>query len=161
MRHNQRNPQKSLANPVPDPEKIIKGRKLSQKGASGLGKPKQSSISLKERLVIEQIHVVSIAFNTSSEEKLLEIHKVPYSLGSPLALSLNETSPPIPHIPLFLLVTPQLSIIQTAGTLQPARSMAGPQALTKMERIIATRYGPLVLPTPLNAIPTGEYQKYI
>ena len=29
-----------------------------------------------------------------------------------------------------------------------------------MERIIATRYGPLVLPTPLNAMPTGEYQKY-
>jgi len=29
-----------------------------------------------------------------------------------------------------------------------------------MERIIATRYGPLILPTPLNAMPTGEYQKY-
>ena len=31
---------------------------------------------------------------------------------------------------------------------------------TKMERIIAARYGPLVLPTPLNTMPTGEYQKY-
>lgn len=39
--------------------------------------------------------------------------------------------------------------------------MAGAQALTKMERIIAARYGPLVLPTPLNAMPTGEYQKYM
>ncbi len=39
--------------------------------------------------------------------------------------------------------------------------MAGPQAPTKMERIIAARYGPLVLPTPLNAMPTGEYQKYM
>jgi hypothetical protein len=29
-----------------------------------------------------------------------------------------------------------------------------------MERIIAARYGPLILPTPLNAMPTGEYQKY-
>ena len=38
--------------------------------------------------------------------------------------------------------------------------MAGPQAPTKMERIIAARYGPLVLPTPLIAMPTGEYQKY-
>ena len=38
--------------------------------------------------------------------------------------------------------------------------MAGPQAPTKIERIIAARYGPLVLPTPLNAMPTGEYQKY-
>ena len=39
--------------------------------------------------------------------------------------------------------------------------MAGPQAPTKMERIIASRYGPLILPTPLNAMPTGEYQKYM
>lgn len=38
--------------------------------------------------------------------------------------------------------------------------MARPQAPTKMERIIAARYGPLVLPTSLNAMPTGEYQKY-
>lgn len=30
-----------------------------------------------------------------------------------------------------------------------------------MERIIATRYGPLVLPTPLNAMATREYQKYM
>jgi len=36
--------------------------------------------------------------------------------------------------------------------------MAAP---TKMERIIAARYGPLILPTPLNAMPTGEYQKYM
>lgn len=38
--------------------------------------------------------------------------------------------------------------------------MVGPQAPSKMERIIAARYGPLVLPTPLNAMPTGEYHKY-
>jgi len=30
-----------------------------------------------------------------------------------------------------------------------------------MERIIAARYGPLILPTPLNAMPIGEYQKYM
>jgi len=28
-----------------------------------------------------------------------------------------------------------------------------------MERIIAARCGPIVLPTPLNAMPSGEYQK--
>ena len=39
--------------------------------------------------------------------------------------------------------------------------MAGSQAPTKMERIIAASYGPLILPTPLNAMPTGEYQKYM
>jgi len=39
--------------------------------------------------------------------------------------------------------------------------MAGPQAPTKMERIIAARYGPLVLSIPLNAMPVGEYKKYM
>jgi len=39
--------------------------------------------------------------------------------------------------------------------------MASPKAPTKMERIIAARYGPLVLPIPLNSMPTGEYQKYM
>ena len=38
--------------------------------------------------------------------------------------------------------------------------MAGPKAPTKMERIIAARYGPLILPTPLNVMATGEYQNY-
>ena len=39
--------------------------------------------------------------------------------------------------------------------------MGGQQAPTKMERIIVDRYGPLVLPIPLNAMPTGEYHKYM
>jgi hypothetical protein len=30
-----------------------------------------------------------------------------------------------------------------------------------MERIVATRYAPLVLPNPINAMPTGDYQKYM
>ena len=34
-------------------------------------------------------------------------------------------------------------------------------SLTKIERIIAPRYGPLVLPVPLNLMPAGEYQKYM
>jgi hypothetical protein len=36
-----------------------------------------------------------------------------------------------------------------------------PQNLTKMERIIVVRYAPLVFPNPLNAMPTGDYQKYM
>jgi hypothetical protein len=38
---------------------------------------------------------------------------------------------------------------------------ATPQNLTKMERIIVARYAPLVLPNPLNAMPTRDYQKYM
>jgi len=131
-----------------------------QKGAIGSGKPKQYSISLLENPAIEQIHFESIAYNTSSEEKLSEIHKAPYSLGSPFVVSPKETSPPIHHTPLVLLVIPEPSIIQTASTLITTTTMAGPQAPTRMERIIAARYGPLILPTPFNCMPTGEYKKY-
>lgn len=36
-----------------------------------------------------------------------------------------------------------------------------PPPLTKMQKILAAKYGPLVLPNPLNAMPTGDYQKYM
>ena len=39
--------------------------------------------------------------------------------------------------------------------------MVGQQALTKIERIVAARYGPLLLPVPLNPIPAGDYQEYM
>ena len=45
---------------MPDPEKIVKQRKASQKGASGSGKPKQSYVSLQERLVTEHAYVENI-----------------------------------------------------------------------------------------------------
>ena len=131
-----------------------------QKGASGLGKTKQSTISLQENPAIEQIHVESITSNTSNEEELSEIHKAPYSLSFPFVVCPKETSPLIHHTPSVLSITSQPSIIQTASTILATTTMVGPQAPTKMERIIAARYGPLIIPTPLNAMPTGEYQKY-
>jgi len=70
VRHTRRNPQKPQADQVFDPKKIIKERKVFQKGASCSSKSKQYSISLQENPVIEQIHVESIASNTSSEEKI-------------------------------------------------------------------------------------------
>ena len=33
--------------------------------------------------------------------------------------------------------------------------------LTNMERILVARYGPLILPNPPAAMPTGEYLKYM
>lgn len=132
-----------------------------QKGASGSGSSKQYSISLQENPVIEQIHVESIASNTSSEEIISEIHRAPYSLGSSFIVIPKEASPLIHHTPLVLSITRQPFVIQTSNTLIATTAMAAPQAPTKMERIIAARYGPLILPTPLNAMPTGEYQKYM
>ena len=39
--------------------------------------------------------------------------------------------------------------------------MVGQQAPTRIERIVAARYGPLVLHVPLNPMPVGEYKKYM
>lgn len=161
MRHTQRNPQKSSADSVPDLEKIVKQRKTSQKGASRLGKPKQSYVSLQERLVVEQVHFEDIEPSNFSEEIILEIHRAPFSLSFPLDLSPKKTSHTVHHIPLSLSSIPQLPTFQTASILPPTPVMVGPQAPTKTERIIATSYGPLVLPVPLNAMPTGEFQKYM
>ena len=40
---------------MPDPENIVKLKKTSQKGASGLGKPKKSYVSLQEKVIVENI----------------------------------------------------------------------------------------------------------
>ena len=39
--------------------------------------------------------------------------------------------------------------------------MAAQQPLDMMDRMVAARYDPLVLPQPLNALPKGGYQKYL
>ena len=39
--------------------------------------------------------------------------------------------------------------------------MARQQPLGMMDRTVAARYAPLVLPWPLNALPGGDYQKYL
>ena len=38
--------------------------------------------------------------------------------------------------------------------------MAG-QPMDYMDRIVAARYAPLVMPRPLHALPGGDYQKYL
>ena len=35
------------------------------------------------------------------------------------------------------------------------------QPIDMMDRMVAARYEPLVLPQPLNALPGGDYQKYL
>jgi ribonuclease HI len=63
------------------------------------------------------------------------------------------SSPPNrPSPPLSPTSSSSSSIIKTI--------MAG-QNMTRMEQILANRYAPLVLPNPLSAMPTGDYQKYM
>ena len=37
--------------------------------------------------------------------------------------------------------------------------MAAQQPIDMLDRMVATRYAPLVLPQPLNALPGGDYHK--
>jgi hypothetical protein len=67
-------------------------------------------------------------------------------------LSPPSSPPNYPSPPLSPTSSSSSSIIKTI--------MAGP-ALTRMEQILANRYAPLVLPNPLSAMPTGDYQKYM
>ena len=76
-------------------------------------------------------------------------------------LNPKEASLLVHHIPLALSAISQLPTFQSTSILPSTPVMAGPQAPTKMERIIVARYGPLVLPIPLNVMHAGEYQKYM
>jgi hypothetical protein len=55
--------------------------------------------------------------------------------------------------------SPPSSPANSSSVSTPKTAMAAP--LTKMEQILANRYAPLVLPNPLSAMPTGDYQKYM
>jgi ribonuclease HI len=55
---------------------------------------------------------------------------------------------------------PPLSPTSSSSSSIVKTIMAG-QNMTRMEQILANRYAPLVLPNPLSAMPTGDYQKYM
>ncbi len=99
MRHTWRNPQKSLAEPVPDPEKIVKSKKTSQKGASGPGKPKNSYVSLQEKAIVENVSFEDIEPSVASEKSPTDIHTYPYSFSSAVDLSPKIASHTVHHIP--------------------------------------------------------------
>jgi hypothetical protein len=56
-------------------------------------------------------------------------------------------------------LSPPLSPTSSSSESTTKVIMAVP--LTRMEQILANRYAPLVLPNPLSAMPTGDYQKYM
>lgn len=161
MRHTRRNPQKSPAKLVPDPKRTIKSKKASQKGASGSGKPKKSHASLKDKVIAEVIQFEDLKSSTVNKEIPSEINSTPCAVSSPLNLSPKKGFHSAQNIPLSLPSIALLPTIQFASILPHIPIMAGQQAPTKIERIVAARYGPLVLPVPLNPMLVGEYKKYM
>ena len=146
---------------MPNPEKIAKQKKASQKGASRSGKPKKSYVSLKEKVIAEDIQFEDLEPDTVSKEIPSEINRAPYSVSSPLDLSPKKASHTVHQFPSFSSSISLLPTIQSTSSLPPIPVMVGQQAPTKMERIIVAGYGPLVLLVPLNAMPAGEYQRYM
>jgi hypothetical protein len=77
-----------------------------------------------------------------------------------LALSLNPLLFPTPlrdSFPVAPSRTPS-----SPSSPQPNIPMAGANApLNRMDAIVAARYAPLVLPHPMNPLPTGDYLKYM
>lgn len=140
---------------------ISKQRKTSQKGASRSGKPKKSYVSLQKKIIAEDIQFKNLEPSIVSKEIPSEIHKAPCSVSSPLDLSPKKNSHTFNHIPWCLPSISLLPTIQATSILPPIPVMAGQKAPTKMERIIAARYGSLVFHVPLNAMPIGEYHKYM
>lgn len=78
---------------------------------------------------LAEFYIASRTASFSSEKSW------PFKLDSPTTEKPPETNPP--QIPLVTMdVVP----------------------MTKMQQILAARYAPLLLPNPLNAMPTGDYQ---
>jgi len=95
---------------VPDPEKVVKSKKSSQKGASGSGKPKKSYISPQEEVIVEIRQFEELEPSIASEESPAEIQTTPYTVSFPLDLNPKKASPTVHHIPLSL---PSISLFPT------------------------------------------------
>lgn len=126
-----------------------------------MAKPKKSYVSLHKEVIVEDRQFEELEPCIASEESPTEIHTAPYTVSFPLDLSPKIASHTVHHIPLSLPSISLFPTIQSTNSIPHTPVMVGQQAPTKMERIIVARYGPLVLPIPLNAMPVGEYQKYM
>lgn len=121
-------PEKSseiTSNPVPNPEKISKQKKTSQKGASGSGKPKKTHASLKDKVIAEDIRFEDLEPNTVSKEIPSEINRAPCSINSPLDLNPKKASYTFHQFPSFFPSISLLPIIQSTSILPHIPVMAG------------------------------------
>ena len=84
MRHTQRNPQKSPTEPLHDPERIVKSKKSSQKGASRSRKPKNFVFSLKDEFLAGELQLEVLEPNNVNKEIPSEISSAPCAVSSPL-----------------------------------------------------------------------------
>jgi hypothetical protein len=169
-------PNLPLATPEADPKKIIRRRKILEEGTSAA-----------EPCISNDFHHPPIATPvaishfpitpTVRVSRSLNFGSFPADFPSPsfttpppvkvAAFIERETS--VPSSPLlFPFVprnTPPISPVRTPSPPSPPLvhiPMAGANPLRNiMDAIVATRYAPLVLPQLMNALPAGDYLKYM
>ena len=151
------NPQGPQVTPVLDPEEIIRRSRASLRHTSRGARGATSGISRDIYVVISNRPPFqsssaetsnSQEFRSTSEIFRAEEYSSTNSCGDPIPDDSIEINIPLP--------TPTVS----PSTLSiPTSNMNVP--LTKMERILVSRYAPLNLPNPLFAMPTRDYLKYM
>jgi len=110
---------------MPSPEKVVKQKKTSQKGASGSGKPGKSYLSLHEEFLVENTQFEDLKPSIASEEIPTKIHKAPCPFSSPLNLSPKKASHIFHNIPLSFLSITLLQTTQPASILPHTPIMVG------------------------------------
>jgi hypothetical protein len=182
-RHTRSTPQLPLVTPEADPEKIIRRQKTLQEGTSTVEPgdsgnfhyspiatpvvvshfPITPSVGASRSLNFGSFPVdfPSPSFTTPPPVKVVSFTERETSVpSSPVAFSSNPLLFPFPprsSVPASPVRTPSPpgsppAIIPMAGA-NPPRNI--------MDAIVAVRYAPLVLPQPMNALPAGDYLKYM
>jgi hypothetical protein len=141
------------SNLVEEESKTLERNHNSSSLESFHSQQEENHINMHTNLLVVE-HILQ-ELSAKGEEKLAEqlenFYIASYQTSFP-----SECSPP------FQLNPPNVEESdKSLSPLSPIIIMAAPTPLTKMQRILAARYAPLVLQNPPPAMPTGDYQKYM
>ena len=146
---------------VSDPEQILKkSRKIRRS---------QSSLALYNPDQLDSSSPLS-ALRKEEETSPWLKPRIPVSnfqvFTDPQSFKKAKTTSP-GKIPLFHLKVGKTPFQPSSSQISPSlksvnlKMAAQNQLVDMMDRMVAARYAPLVLPQPLNALPEGDYQKYL
>jgi hypothetical protein len=175
-RHTRSTPQLPLATPEVDPEKIIKRRKTLQEGtlAAEPGNFDDFHHPLIETpVVVSHIPItppVGASRSLNFGSFLVDFPSPSFTTPPPvIVVDFVERETSIPSSPMDFSSNPLLFPFLPGNT--PPPPPGSPPAIipmvganpprNRMDAIVAARYAPLILPQPMNALPVGDYLKYM
>ena len=146
---------------VTDPEQILRtARKLKRsQSLPSLSDPEQLNESLASSMAKKE-EETSPWVKPTIPDSSFQIFTNPQSFIKAKAASPGK-------IPLFQLKLGKISFqsiySQASSSSKPVSPKMAAQnpPIDMMDQMVAARYAPLVLPQPLNALPRGDYQKYL